>query len=95
MKSTTKSKRCAGKPGKIEYGNVELSPGDLDPRKVKFRVTMFLDLDLVEEIRHRAAADGDKYQPWINRLLRRVILGEKSQIDVTLERAEAVEKKMA
>ena len=48
MKSTAKSKG-------IKYGTKKiLEPGDLDPRNVKERITIFLDEDIVNEFRKRA-----------------------------------------
>ena len=36
---------------KIKTGNVEISPDEFNPKKGKFRVNMFVDLDVVDEIR--------------------------------------------
>ena len=73
---------------KIQYGNVELSENEFDPRHGKFRVTMWMDLDLIDEVRKRAAQDGMKYQPWINKKLRATILGENS-LEKRIEALEA------
>lgn len=45
-----------------------------NPQDVKVRVTINLDGDLLDAIKERAAADGLKYQPWLNAFLRKVVL---------------------
>jgi uncharacterized protein (DUF4415 family) len=69
MKSTQKNR--------IVYGNVEFPDDEFDPKHGKFRVTMFVDLDVLDEIRRVADREGIGYQTWINRKLRRVVLGEE------------------
>jgi predicted DNA binding CopG/RHH family protein len=78
MKSMAKKRSEMNKKPRIEHGNVELPENEFDPRQAKFRVTMWVDLDLLDEVRKRAGADGMKYQPWINKKLRETILGENS-----------------
>lgn len=91
----TKKRAAMNKRPKIEYGNVELSENEFDPKEAKFRVTMWMDLDLVDEVRKRAAQDGMKYQPWINRKLRDAILGQNS-LEKRIEALEgAVFRKVA
>lgn len=67
MKSTKK---------KIKYGKVDvLSEDEFNPRHAKFRMTMYVDLDVLDEIRKRAATRGLPYQTYINQLLRDTVLG--------------------
>lgn len=69
MKSTAKKK--------IKYGNVSLPEDAFNPKETKFRVTMYLDLDVLEEVRKKAKARGLPYQTYINQLLRDSVLGQE------------------
>ena len=69
MKSTGKKK--------IKYGTVELPDDAFNEKETKFRVTMFLDLDVLDEIRKRAKKNGLPYQTYINQLLRENIFGKE------------------
>lgn len=61
---------------KIRYGKKDqLTQNEFDPRNGKFRVTMFIDLDILDEIRKRAKTKGLPYQTYINSLLRETVLG--------------------
>ena len=71
MKSTKRK-------NKIQYGNVDIPEEDFELKNMKFRVNMWLDMDLVDIIRAEAEKEGMKYQPWINQKLREVLMGEKS-----------------
>ena len=67
MKSTKK---------KIKYGKLDvLSEDEFTPKYAKFRMTMYVDLDVLDEIRKRAASRGLPYQTYINQLLRDTVLG--------------------
>ncbi len=73
---------------KIKTGNIEISPDEFNPRRGKFRVNMFVDLDVVDEIRRCAAKRYVPYQTLINQKLREIFMNE-----VTLEdRVERIEK---
>lgn len=75
MRSTKKSKR-----GKIQYGKEDLIGEDaFDPKETKFRVSMFIDLDVLEEIRKRARIKGLPYQTYINQYLRDAHLGDAEE----------------
>lgn len=67
------------KSKKIKYGNVELPEEAFNPKNAKFRVTMFVDLDVLDEIRKRALKEGLPYQTYINQLLRRTVLGSAEE----------------
>lgn len=46
----------------------------LDATKSKIRITTMLDTDILEELKRRAAQDGDgRYQTYLNHLLRQVL----------------------
>jgi len=64
---------------KIKYGKVELPKEAFDTKNAKFRVTMFVDLDILDEIRKKASKKGLPYQTYINQLLRDVILGAEDE----------------
>lgn len=71
MKSTKKNET-----GKIKYGKVDLLPENaFQPQETKFRVSMFIDLDVLQEIRKRAKEKGLPYQTYINQFLRQSHLG--------------------
>jgi len=66
-------------------GNKKYSQAAIDaqkmldnPRDSKVRVTINLDGDILEEIKSMAQKDGDKYQPWLNKFLRKVLFSEES-----------------
>jgi uncharacterized protein (DUF4415 family) len=84
MKST-KTKR------KIEYGTVEAPDGFDDPKNHKVRVTMWLDGDLLDELRKRAAEVGAGYQTYTQKILRDCVFGTDS-LAKRLERVEKVLK---
>lgn len=58
------------KKRKIKTGKVDLGPDEFNPKKGKFRVNMFVDLDVIDKIRILAAAEHIPYHTWINRKLR-------------------------
>jgi len=66
---------------KIKTGKVEIGRDEFNPKKGKFRVNMFVDLDVVDEIRKRAAKRRIPYQTLINQKLRELFLNEKSLED--------------
>ncbi len=64
---------------KIKYGSVELPDEAFESRNAKFRITMFVDLDVLDEIRKRAKAKGLPYQTYINQFLRETHLGSAEE----------------
>lgn len=70
----------------ITYGTVELPDDEFDPKNVKFRVTTFIDLDVVDELRRRAKGSKTKYQTLLNQILRDSVFGkEKGGVIETTE----------
>ena len=69
MKSTKKKIRAKA-PSKNVIGSDELNA-----REGKFRVTMFIDLDVLDEVRKRAEQKRLPYQTFINQILRETVLG--------------------
>lgn len=69
---------------------VDIDLGDFDIKKVKAKTTIYLDGDVWDKLHDDAEKAGMKYQPFLNQLLRRVILHEKSDIEIRLERLESV-----
>jgi predicted DNA binding CopG/RHH family protein len=67
------------KSKKIKYGNVKLPDEAFNPKNAKFRVTMFIDLDVLNEIRKQAAKKGLPYQTYINQHLRNTVLGYEEE----------------
>ncbi|MCM2279481.1 MAG: BrnA antitoxin family protein [Oligoflexia bacterium] len=75
MRSTKKTKR-----GKIQYGKTDLLDDEaFNPKETKFRVSMFIDLDVLEVVRERAKAKGLPYQTYINQYLRETHLGSEEE----------------
>ena len=70
-------------------GKIDLLEGALDPKAVKWRVTMFLDLDVLDHIRAEADSLGIGYQTRINEILREHIEGKALSL---ADRLEALER---
>lgn len=77
MKSTKKTKKAKSKDAKISYGSVSLPDDAFNPKETKFRVSMYLDLDVLDEIRKLAKNRGMPYQTYINQMLRDVVFGSE------------------
>jgi predicted DNA binding CopG/RHH family protein len=77
MKSTKKIKKSKSKNGKISYGSVSLPDDAFNPKETKFRVSMYLDLDVLDEVRKLAKDRGLPYQTYINQMLRDVVFGSE------------------
>ncbi len=72
----------------VQFGNVDLI-SDFEQSDVKVKITCFLDADVLKALRIAAKEDGMKYQPYLNKMLREVVLREKSMIS---KRMDALEK---
>jgi len=71
MKSTKRK-------NKIEYGNVEMPEGFDDPKNHKVRVTMWMDGDLLQELKKRAGEVGAGYQTFAHKILRDSVFEHES-----------------
>jgi predicted DNA binding CopG/RHH family protein len=69
MPSTSRTKIDRGKKD-------ELDEDEFDPKHAKFRVTMFIDLPVLETLRKEAKNKGLPYQTYINQLLREHVSGD-------------------
>ncbi len=78
---------------KIKTGKIEIGPDEFNTKKGKFRVNMFVDLDIVDEIRKAAAKRHIPYQTLINQKLREVFMNEQSIEDRVSRIEELVLKK--
>ena len=68
------------KKKKVNYGKEDvLGEDEFNPKHAKFRMTMYIDLDVLDEIRKRAAARGLPYQTYINQMLRDTTLGSADE----------------
>jgi predicted DNA binding CopG/RHH family protein len=76
-------RRSNGMPStknKIERGKKNvLDEDEFDPKSAKFRVTMFIDLPVLETIRKEAKQKGLPYQTYINQLLRDHVNGDEEK----------------
>jgi predicted DNA binding CopG/RHH family protein len=75
MKSIKKANKPKAKKSKVSYGNVSLPDDAFNPKETKFRVSMYLDLDVLDEIRKLAKERNLPYQTYLNQFLRDSILG--------------------
>jgi hypothetical protein len=80
---------------KIKTGNIEIGPDEFNPKHSKFRVNMFVDLDVVEEIRRVAAQRNIAYQTLINQKLREIFLHEETLEDRVARLEKLLKKKRA
>ncbi len=80
---------------KIKTGKVEIGPDEFNPKKGKFRVNMFVDLDVVDEIRRVATKRRIPYQTLINQKLREIFMNETSLEDRVAHIEKIVLKKRA
>jgi len=63
---------------KTEHGKKNtLDHDEFDHKNAKFRVTMFIDLHVLETIRTEAKQKGLPYQTYINQLLREHVIGNE------------------
>jgi predicted DNA binding CopG/RHH family protein len=60
---------------KIKYGKVDLPEDAFESKNVKARITMWIGMDLLEEVKKRAATKDLPYQTYLNQVLRDSILG--------------------
>jgi len=71
------------KKTKLNYGKEDiLSDDSFEPRNVKKRISIMLDLDLLDEFKKRAKASGKKYQTLLNDSLREFLFGSRSKKEI-------------
>lgn len=80
---------------KIRTGNVEIGPDEFNPKRGKFRVNMFVDLDVVDEIRKIAAKRHVPYQTLINQKLREIFMNEPSLEERVAKIEKLIQKRRA
>lgn len=73
----------------IKYGAVDLPDETFDAKNVKRRITMFMDMDLIDELKKRAKKEHMGYQTKINQIVRRALFGDFS-LEKRLERLEEI-----
>lgn len=88
------------KKSEIRYGKDDLIDGDLPPQEAKLKITIYLDGDLLLEVRRQAKKAGKKYQTMINEWLRDAFLNQKAKVDPydfqrLVERVAILEKALA
>ena len=88
------------KRNEVRYGKNDLVDNDLSPQEAKLKVTIYLDGDLLLEVRRQAKRAGKKYQTLINESLRDVFLAQRPRIDPQefqrlMERVAILEKAVA
>jgi len=63
----------------VIFGDVELEDLELEPRHVKVRVTTMLDEDVLNALKKIASANGQKYQTFLNQVLRAFVERDKGR----------------
>ncbi|HYX39083.1 MAG TPA: hypothetical protein VE954_38760 [Oligoflexus sp.] len=63
---------------------------ELNLDDAKFKITLYLDGDLLKRAKEEAAKEKMKYQPYINKLLREVLLGERSTLEERVSKLEDI-----
>ena len=62
----------------IQYGKKDLLPKDaFEPKNVKMRISIMLDLDVIDEFKTRGSKQREGYQTLINKALREYLWGIK------------------
>tara|TARA_B100001248_G_scaffold259530_1_gene245736 strand:+ start:4067 stop:4333 length:267 start_codon:yes stop_codon:yes gene_type:complete len=80
---------------KIEYGTEEIEQDEFDSKNAKFRVTAFIDLEIIESLKKLAKKQGKGYQTLMNEILREAVLGDSSYESRLKKLEKAVFKKQA
>ena len=75
----------------IKYGKVELAPDEFDPKYAKFRMTMWINQELLNKLKAEAEGEGLPYQTWIQQILKKHVEGSAA-IEDRLARVERVLK---
>lgn len=88
------------KRNEVRYGKNDLLDNDLVPQEAKLKVTIYLDGDLLLEVRRQAKRTGKKYQTLINESLRDLFLAKETRVDPVefqrlMERVAILEKAVA
>lgn len=63
-------------------GPDHLPDGPIEAKNVKVKVTTFIDLDVIEELKIQAAKEGEKYQTLLNKYLRACVFKEVKESDL-------------
>lgn len=69
---------------------VDIDLSEFDIKKVKAKTTIYLDGDVWDKLHEDAEKAGMKYQPYLNQLLRRFVLSEKTDLEKRLEKLESL-----
>ncbi len=77
---------------KIKYGSVDVPEDIMNPANAKVKITMWIDGDILFELRKRAEKSKGKYQTLTNEILREYLFNEKSSNRLEIE--SIVEKKL-
>jgi len=85
------------KNNKVKTGKINhLAKDEFEVKNIKLRISMFLDLDVLDAVKKAAKKQGNiGYQTLINQKLRDVFLNEESVEDRLSRLEEAVLKKRA
>ena len=88
----TKKKKTTKKKAKKKV-TVSDSISKLDKDNLKMRVSIYLDVDIVRELKRRAEETNGRYQTILNQTLRDAVLGKsKIKIDEIEDLEDFVEK---
>ncbi len=86
------------KNNKIIYSKKDkLSNDEFEKKNTKVRITTFIDVDVLEQLKAEAATTGKKYQTLLNEKLREIVFEEetiKSTLSDINKRLTMVEKRI-
>ena len=86
------------KNNKIIYSKEDkLSMDEFEKKNTKVRITTFIDIDVLEQLKEEAATTGKKYQTLLNEKLREIVFEEetiKSTLSDINKRLTKVEKRI-
>ena len=63
-------------------GPDHLPNGPIKAKNVKVKITTFVDLDVIEELKVQASKEGEKYQTLLNKYLRACVFKKVKESDL-------------
>lgn len=80
----------------VKYGKIEIPDEAFQRKGAKIRISMMIDAELLDAIKARAKAEGEKYQPWIQKLLWDHVMDSSSEsYRVLREYCETLDSRLA
>ena len=67
-----------------KMSDTDLIPEEIKAKNVKVRITTYIDLDIIEELKVQAAEENEKYQNLLNKYLRACVFKEVKKSDLRM-----------